>query len=138
MAFAVRAHNHLWGKNNEDPLIFLFRHDLGHDFSKQMYLGWNKFGQDRPYDRWGIKKKGKFKIPPGIVFPHIIEKDLKALFIIPMEMQEVENQFSFPGNPDQPVILGNPDNEIKVSEGILKGLNMFQDNPDNVCIKILI
>lgn len=135
MAFSVRAHNHLWGKNNEDPLVFLYDKGLTHEFSRQMYLGWNKFGQERPYDRWGIQKAGKFFIPPGIVFPYIMDKELISLFIIPMDQRE--SVFSFPGNPPRPVILGNPDNEIKPVEDLLQGIFLFQD-PDTRGVKIRI
>ncbi|WDP90821.1 MAG: hypothetical protein HUN04_14390 [Desulfobacter sp.] len=136
MAFAIRSHNHLWGKNNEDPLVFLFRKGLSHDFSRQMYLGWNKFGQERPYENWGIQREGKFMIPPGIVFPYIIDKDLKALFVIPME--KTESSFSFPGNPDQPIILGPPDNRIIEVEDIIQGLCRLQENPGTACVKITV
>ncbi len=138
-AFAVRSHNHLWGKNNEDPLVFLYHHGLHHEFSRQMYLGWNKFAQERPFDSWGIQRKGKFIIPAGIVFPHIIDKDLKALFIIPMDADKKETStpiFSFPGNPDQPVVLGDPKNQIKTAENILQGLILFKERPETLCIKI--
>lgn len=135
-AFATRAHNHLWGKNNEDPLVFLFNQGLSHEFSRQMYLGWNKFGQERPYEGWGIDSPGKFFIPPGILFPYIIDKELKALFIIPME--DPDSVFSFPGNPDRAVILGNQDNEVKTVNDMLTGLGLFQENQETLCVEILV
>jgi len=136
MAFAVRAHNHLWGKNNEDPLVFLYNHGLSHEFSRQMYLGWNKFGQERPYGGWGIEHQGTFIIPPGIVFPYIIDKELNALFIIPMD--QPESVFTFPGNPGTPVVLGTPDNGVKRLNDLLPGLCLFQNNADTLCIEISI
>lgn len=135
MAFAVRSHNHLWGKNNEDPFVFLYNQGWSHEFSKHMYLGWNKFGQERQYDKWGIHQPGSFFIPPGIVFPYIIEKELLSLFIISME--EPQTVFCFPGNPDRPLILGNPDTGTKTVNNIIQGLCLFQENPETgieICI----
>ncbi len=82
MAFAIRTHRHLWGKNNEDPLAFLFNKGLSNEFAKSIYLGWNKFGQERQYKKWGINKAGGFIIPPGLVFPQIENKEIKGVFIL--------------------------------------------------------
>lgn len=134
MAFAVRSHNHLWGKNNEDPLVFLFRHGLTHEFSRALYLGWNKFGQERPYEGWGVEKPGKFFIPAGIVFPHIVDKELTALFIIPMD--DPDRIFSFPGNPETAVLLGDPDKPVKTETDLLRGLALFQDEGEENGVRI--
>ncbi|MCG8635884.1 MAG: hypothetical protein MI863_18765 [Desulfobacterales bacterium] len=133
MAFAIRSHRHLWGKNNEDPLAFLFRHGLSNAFSKKVYLGWNKFGQKRPYKGWGMDKEGTFLIPAGIVFPFIIDKELQSVFIISMD--DPGSVFMLPGSSDSPVTLGNPDKKKLAADTFIKGLCLFQDNPDN-CVSI--
>jgi len=81
-AFGIRTHNHLWGKNNEDPLSFLYLEGLNLHFIRKMYLGWNKFGHSRPCEGWGLSGKGSFFIPSGIVFPYIVEKEVTGIFII--------------------------------------------------------
>ncbi len=137
MAFSIRSHRHLWGKNNEDPLVFLFRQGLTNEFSKQIYLGWNKFGQERPYKGWGINKDGSggsFLIPAGIVFPYIIDKELQSVFILSMD--DPKSVFILPGSSPSPVILGNPDKKTLSADNIIKGLCMLQENPDSCCVKI--
>ena len=136
MAFAVRAHNHLWGKNNEDPFVFLFNQGLSHEFSRQMYLGWNKFGQERPYHGWGIDRPGKFFIPAGLVFPHIVDKELKSVFIISLE--DAAEIFMLPGSDPSPVVLGDPDNQGSgETHDIIQGLLRFQKNTASGGVRIL-
>lgn len=140
-AFAIRAHNHLWGKNNEDPLSFLYLEGLNLKFISKMYLGWNKFGQNRPCDGWGLSGKGSFFIPPGIVFPYIVEKEVTAIFIISMETPDdgPKSELIIPGSFKGPLVLGPGNRNIKEATGILEGLRIFQDNPDifNVNISLL-
>lgn len=81
MAFVTRSHRHLWGKNNEDPLAFLFLKGLKNDFSKSLLLGWNKFGQYRPRENWGLETGGKLFLTPGIVVPYIVDKTLLSVFV---------------------------------------------------------
>lgn len=131
MAFSTRAHRHLWGKNNEDPLAFIFCQGLGNEFAKSLYLGWNKFGQERPFQNWGLSGQGKFTLPAGIVFPHIVNKDLRAVFIISME--DPRSIFLVPGSEPGPVVLENFETkgakkEFKTRD-IIQGLVLFQDNP---------
>lgn len=132
MAFATRSHRHLWGKNNEDPLVFLFRQGLTHEFSKQIYLGWNKFGQERPYIGWGMDRTDKFLIPSGIVFPHIVDKTLLSVFVISMDAPE--SVFMVPGSAGFPVVLGDPGKDAVVTDDMLKGLVFYQDGQDSVKI----
>ena len=105
MAFVTRAHRHLWGKNNEDPLAFLYYQGLTIEFSRSLYLGWNKFGQSRPLANWGLEGDGTFFIPPGIVFPYIVEKNLLSVFIISMDRPS--DVLRLPGSDPGPVMLGS-------------------------------
>jgi len=50
VAFVTRCHQHLFGKNNEDPLAYLFRQGIKNEFAKQMLMGWNKYSQERPME----------------------------------------------------------------------------------------
>ncbi len=133
-AFAIRTHNHLWGKNNEDPLVFLYRQGISHEFSRQMYLGWNKYGQHRPCQAWGLSGKESFSLPPGIVFPYIIEKNILGIYIISMENPETVH--TIPGSFKDPLVLGEPDKEARYTDSIMEGLNIFQDHSDKLCVHI--
>ena len=135
MAFAIRTHRHLWGKNNEDPLAFLFNQGLSNEFTKSIYLGWNKFGQERQYEKWGINKAGGFIIPPGLVFPHIINKEIMGLFILPLNS---DPEYRIPGSAGTLILLGNPENTTKRVENLLDGLVLFQDNSDTMSLEIKI
>ncbi len=134
MAFAVRAHNHLWGKNNEAPLAFLHLKGLHLNFISKMYLGWNKFGHHRPCDGWGLSGKGSFFIPPGIVFPYILEKKVTGIFIMSMESPDAES--IIPGSFKGPLVLGSGNCNTREAAGILEGLKIFQENPDMFSVNI--
>ena len=136
-AFSTRAHRHLWGKNNEDPLIFLFRHGLSNEFSKKIYLGWNKFSQERPCLNWGMPGDHKFNLPAGIVFPHIVDKELLSVFIISMDTPDT--LFIVPGSralPGTDLMLGSPGKDIRSSENVLNGLQLLQEHPDDIQVRV--
>ncbi len=134
-AFVTRTHQHLWGKNNQDPMAFLFRRGLSLDFIRSMHLGWNKFGQERPFKNWGMDLDGSFVIPSGLVFPRIENKDLKSVYIIPMDGT---GQIMLPGSDPSPMVLGGPEkSRVKETKDLLKGLARLQDAPQNTRIKIL-
>ena len=131
-AFAIRSHNHLWGKNNEDPLAFLYIKGLNLKFISKMYIGWNKFGQNRPCEGWGLSSKDSFFIPSGIVFPYLVGKKITGVFIISMENPDVgpASELIIPGSFKGPLILGPGNREVKEATGILEGLKTFQEDPD--------
>jgi hypothetical protein len=135
-AFVTRSHHHLWGKNNEDPQVFLFHQDLFTPFIKQMHLGWNKHGQERTLEKWGLdgQQTGSFLLPPGIVFPYIVEKELRAVWIHPLDPEG--SWCVVPGSTSTPLQLGTPDNPIKVVEDLFEGLRLFQASPKTLCIEI--
>lgn len=135
-AFAVRSHRHLWGKNNEDPLSFLHLQGISLDLARSLYLGWNKFGQERPLANWGIAGEGNFLIPPGIVLPHIVEKSPAAVFILPI--QTPGPAVMLPGSDPSPVVLGNPDSPaIRETTDLLEGLALLGRHPGDQ-IRIMI
>lgn len=137
-AFAIRSHNHLWGKNNEDPLAFLYLKGLNLKFISKLYLGWNKFGHNRPCDGWGLACRGSFYIPPGIVFPYIVEKKITGIFIISMENPDAvpAPELILPGSFKGPLILGPDNREVKNVDGIMAGLQLFQENPEVFSVNI--
>ena len=136
MAFAIRAHRHLWGKNNQDPLAFLFCQGLTHAFSRSMYLGWNKHGQHRAYDGWGIDREGRFFLPPGIVVPHIVDQTLYALFIL--SMTDPDHVARVPGSRPGPLVMGDPCGPCQEVRGLIKGLTLLQDHPSPLCVRIIV
>nr|WP_320190474.1 hypothetical protein [uncultured Desulfobacter sp.] len=137
-AFAVRCHDHLWGKNNEDPLSFLYLQGLNLKFIGKMSLGWNKFRHKRPCEGWGLSGKGSFFIPSGIVFPYIVEKQITGIFIISMKGPDSDPgpELILPGSFKGPLILGPDNHEVKEATGIMEGLKLFQENPDLFRINI--
>jgi len=142
MAFVTRCHQHLWGKNNEDPLVFLYQQDLANLFVKKMHMGWNKHGQERLLENWGIDERAgqtlhkseTFLLPQGIVFPYIIEKELKAVFIHPLETPG--QTIRIPGSSKEPILLGNQTNPMEEVEGLFEGLRLFQEKKELLCVKI--
>jgi len=147
-AFAIRAHNHLWGKNNEDPLTFLYLKGLNLKFISKMYLGWNKFAHNRPCEGWGLSGKGSFFIPSGIVFPYIVAKEVTGIFIISMETPDAGPRSDpdsgpnagliIPGSVKGPLVLGPGNCDVKEATGILEGLKIFQDGPERFSVKIFL
>ncbi len=144
MAFVTRSHRHLWGKNNEEPLAFLFEHGLKNSFAKQMLLGWNKFGQNRPLKNWGVNPETtggedtleKLFLPAGIVVPYIIEQRLQSVFIHPFEPSVNERTILIPGSQTSSLILGQPSSSVFLIQDILDGLFLFQEIQDGACIII--
>jgi hypothetical protein len=131
MAFVTRCHRHLWGKNNEDPLIFLYHQGLTHDFIRQMHLGWNKHSQHRDLTKWGLSDAdmdlSRVLIPAGIVFPHIVDKTLVSVVTLPMTADS-SRPWLLPGSgPD--IILGHPDPHTdRACNDIFAGLRAFQES----------
>ena len=136
-AFATRAHRHLWGKNNEDPLVFLYRNGLRNEFCKSIYLGWNKFSQERPCNTWGIAGQAKFILPAGIVFPHIVDRNLMSVFIISMD--ESVPTAVVPGSralPGKDLFLGEAQGDTITAGDLMKGLHLLQENTGGIRIRI--
>ena len=131
MAFVTRSHRHLWGKNNEDPQIFLYRQNLTNQFVKNMHLGWNKHGQERTMEKWGLERlapenqPGKLFLPPGIVVPYIVEKKLVSVFIHPLDPSG--HTFLVPGSSESSLLLGDPKTTVKTIDGLFEGLRLFQE-----------
>ncbi|NDY74369.1 hypothetical protein DO021_20960 [Desulfobacter hydrogenophilus] len=137
-AFAIRSHDHLWGKNNEDPLSFLYIKGLNLNFISKMYIGWNKFGHNRPCEGWGLSCKDSFFIPSGIVFPYLVGKKITGVFIISMENPDDEpaSELIIPGSFKGPLVLGPGNREVKNATGIMEGLKIFQEDPDVFSVNI--
>ena len=128
-AFSVRSYRQLWGKNTEDPLSFIYLKGISIDLAKSLYLGWNKFGQKRSLSGWGLEGAGTFPIPPGIVFPHIKDKQLLAVLIIPMTPPH--DAIMLPGSDPRPILIGSAEKASShQTHDLLQGLVLLQENPD--------
>ncbi|WP_041279149.1 hypothetical protein [Desulfobacula toluolica] len=140
MAFVVRSHRHLWGKNNEDPQAFLFTHGLKNQFIKDALIGWNKFGQTRSIKNWGIetnlKKDEKLFLASGIVIPFIVKKELKSIFIHPYDESQDNKTTIIPGSVTPTMVLGEKKEKVAVIQNIFDGLFLFQELKDTCCIII--
>lgn len=140
MAFVVRSHRHLWGKNNEDPQAFLFTRGLKNQFIKDRLIGWNKFGQTRSIQNWGIetnfKTDEKLFLPSGIVIPFIVEKELRSIFIHPYDENKRNKTTIVPGSWTSTLVLGEKKEKIAVIQNIFDGLFLFQELKDTCCVMI--
>jgi len=138
-AFAVRSHRHLWGKNNEDPLAYLFTRGLKNSFIKECYLGWNKFGQERPCHTWGLgktlKKAEKFLLPSGIVIPYIKDTLLIGIFIHPF-CDATPTTIMVPGSGSCSMVFGNNKDSVCVITDIIDGLLLFQEKKETHSVLI--
>ena len=123
MAFVTRSHRHLWGKNNEAPLAYLFERGLKNDFAKQMLLGWNKFGQNRPGENWGLDKD--LFLPAGIVVPYIIDQTLVAVCIHPFEHPGPTTLL--PGSRTSSMVIGSDTDPAVIVPNLLDGLYLAQE-----------
>ncbi len=139
MAFVTRSHRHLWGKNNEDPLAFLFTCGLKNSFIKKGLLGWNKFGQNRPKKSWGLQENkvdDKLFLAPGIVIPFIEKKLLKSVFIHSYTETNVGQTKMLQGSITPTMILGKNKKNIVVIRNLLDGLFLFQELNETLCVII--
>jgi hypothetical protein len=140
MAFVIRSHRHLWGKNNEDPQAFLFTRGLKNQFIKDALIGWNKFGQARPIQNWGIetnfKTDKKLFLPSGIVIPFIVEKELRSIFIHPYDESKGNKTTIVPGSWTPTLVLGEKKEKIVIIQNIFDGLFLFQELKDTCCVMI--
>lgn len=141
-AFVIRCHHHLFGKNNGDPLAYLFTRGIKNEFAKQLLLGWNKFSQERPGENWGFGPgPEKMVLQKGLVIPYIVEKELKSVFIYAYEEAGPKNTFMVPGSAFTCMILENePGQAGKVPpvlvHDLMQGLLLFQEKKETDCIII--
>jgi hypothetical protein len=139
MAFVTRAHRHLWGKNNEDPLVFLYLQGLTHDFIRQMHLGWNKHVQHRDLEKWGVfdsdpaQDLSDVRVPAGIVLPYIVKKNLLSVVILPMT--DISLPWLMPGSRREIVLGLHESLQPAVFEDLFAGLRHFQATGTPVCLK---
>jgi len=141
VAFVTRSHRHLWGKNNEEPLAFLFLNGLENQSAKDMMIGWNKFGQERPKEKWGLVShlNEKFLLPSGIVIPYITNKELISVFIIPMLETRFNKISVIPGSQSMIMVLNDINNQnqsIVIVRNIMDGLYLYQETKNTTSIII--
>ena len=130
IAFVTRSHQQLWGKNNEEPLAWLFEQGFENAFAKKMHLGWNKHAQTRAADTWGLTiSTQKMTLPAGIVIPYIVKKKLLSIFIYPFETED--NTKTIPGSQSDTLILGNQHHTVAVISNIIHGFYLFQETGDS-------
>jgi hypothetical protein len=144
MAFVIRSHRHLWGKNNEDPLAFVFKCGLENQFVKDLVIGWNKFGQKRLAENWGFRtdslKAQKLFFPSGMVIPYIVEKKLLSIFIQPYDENKDNKIIVLNGSSSSTMVLGNrlkkKIERIAFVNNLLDGLFLFQEIKKSSCVMI--
>ncbi|MCP3872446.1 MAG: hypothetical protein GY699_04725 [Desulfobacteraceae bacterium] len=144
IAFVTRSHRHLWGKNNEDPLSYLFTRGLKNQFVKDTLIGWNKFGQKRPLKNWGLELDSqsdkKLFLASGIVIPFIVKKQLKSVFIHTFNENQINTTTIVPGSLIPTMMLGSSlektQKKIVFINDIIDGLFLFQEAKGDCCVMI--
>ena len=117
-AFIVRAAHQLWGKHNEAIMAIMFRLGFNNKFIKKNLFGWNMRKNTRSYLSWNIDKTEskkaytsikftdeKFKIPPGLVIPYIVDKNLMKVYIVEYDETDIISFSPLPGSSSLPVFL---------------------------------
>lgn len=137
VAFVTRCHQHLFGKNNEDPLVYLFANGLKNDLAKDLLVGWNKFSQERPPENWGFGPgPEKLLLPKGLVIPYIVDKTLLSIFIHAYDGPGEGKTRLIPGSLSSSLILGNQTGRVAVLQHLMDGLFLFQETKGQVCVII--
>lgn len=144
ISFVVRTRQDLWGKHNEDILAWFFLEGFNNTFIRDMLLGWNKFAKNRPSKAWGLPDEclsqgihqGKFILPPGIVIPHIVNKDLRKILIYDHLNKDSKRCVPVPGSSSDPIILGDSRTNVAVFSNIIHGLFIYQELKKDVTIII--
>ncbi|MFH1155606.1 MAG: hypothetical protein V1793_17510 [Pseudomonadota bacterium] len=148
VAFAVRSHRQLWGRNNEDPLAWIFQHGFKNAFMKQMMVGWNKHDQSRDPQDWGLpqalesdpdrtgEQNQRLFLPAGLVIPWIRDKELLKITVYRHQAPDPGNGQMIQGSLPSAMILGNPGPRVAVVPHIMDGLWLCQEAGDNLCVVI--
>ncbi|MBU1168974.1 MAG: hypothetical protein KKD44_05360 [Proteobacteria bacterium] len=144
MAFLVRSRQELWGKHNEDIIAWFFLEGFTHRFIHHMLLGWNRVSRIRPASNWGIPdragdnnvRQGKLILPPGIVIPYIVNKDLRKLLIYNHLSDNPTRNVTLPGSSSESIILGEQRTRVAVISNIIHGLLLHQEFQDRITIII--
>lgn len=129
-SFVTRSHRHLWGKNNEAPLAFLFQCGLKNEFAKKQLLGWNKFGQNRPAENWGLKTDDNtLFLEAGLVIPYIKNRQLISVFIHPLaENRQKETSRMLPGSDSPTMVWEKNTDRILIFQDVFTGLFYLQES----------
>ncbi len=133
MAFVTRSFRQLWGKNNEEMLAWLFNQGLSNPFARAQLLGWNKHGQARNPELWGIEPTDDsptLLLPQGLVVPHIVDKRLRKITIVSKETVEVQ------GGSPEPMVLGKEFKVIALVQDCMDGLFLNQEKGDSLGVII--
>lgn len=143
-SFLVRCRSELWGKHNEDILAWMFKQGFSNQFAQDMLLGWNKYPKIRPVLNWGLWEglddplicHDKLTLPPGLVIPYIVDKDLRKLMFYNYQSDRPQRGLPLPGGSAEPMVLGRPSPRIAVVFDIIHGLYAHQELKDQFTVVI--
>ena len=154
-SFVIRSHRQLWGKNNEEPLAWLFLQGLKNSFVKEIYMGWNKHGQERSWESWGLapgqwigqdemeqeteQRKGqshnkRLILPSGLVIPFIRNK--KLLKITLLRYEQTEKLLIIPGSLKVAMILKNDSSCVDIVPWIMDALFLHQEREQGTSVLV--
>ncbi|MCP4115225.1 MAG: hypothetical protein GY737_07395 [Desulfobacteraceae bacterium] len=134
MAFVTRSFRQLWGKNNEDMLAWLYNMELSNPFARARLLGWNKHGQTRNPELWGVEPTDDnpaLLLPRGLVVPYIVDKRLRKITIVNKE-ETVEVR----GGSREPMVLGNDSRVMAIVPDCMDGHFLFQEKGERLSVII--
>jgi len=134
MAFVTRSFRQLWGKNNEEMLAWLYNMGLSNPFARARLLGWNKHGQARNPELWGVEPTDDtpaLLLPQGLVVPYIVDKRLRKITIVGKE-ETVE----VCGGSPEPMVLGSDARVIALVPDCMDGLFLSQEKGDTLSVVI--
>lgn len=144
IAFVIRSQRELWGKHNEDPLVWFFQNGFKNQFVKDMLIGWNRHSKLRSAKNWGLDplyeeagfQPGKFLLPEGLVIPCIVDKNLKKITIFKHTGSGHNKTHVVPGSCNHSMVLGDEKRVVAVVEDIIDGLYIHQEAEKELCVLI--
>lgn len=144
VAFVIRAQRELWGKRNEDPMVWFFKNGFKNQFIKNLLIGWNRHNKVRSSESWNLDPTcteaglppGKLLFPEGLVIPYIVDKSLKKLTIFKFNSESPDKIHVITGSCQISMILGNPKKTVAVIEDVMDGLYLHQEAGEKLCVLI--
>jgi hypothetical protein len=141
-SFLVRTRQELWGKNNEDIMAWLFLEGFSNRFINEQLLGWNRYAKIRPAAAWAlpqgeechIDSHGKFTLPPGIVIPYLVEKEIVKLLIYDYQSDKPNRLYTLPGSSQRAMILGATSDHVAVVFEAMHALLVLQELGETVTV----
>lgn len=144
VAFVIRAQRELWGKRNEDIMVWFYENGFKNQFIKDLLIGWNRHSKVRSAESWSLDQSiteaglapGKLLFPEGLVIPYIVDKNLKKVTIFKHNSDSPDKTHVIMGSCQVSMILGDKKKTVAVVEDIMDGLYLHQEAGEKLCVMI--